>query len=93
MNGHRSDFRLYASGKSSKMDNKPLYDHLLEHDLDYFLVQIVDRIFVSNRNSQDLHDMLDSREKEWIWKLDTVIPRGLNLDDGFFAQNKKSRKP
>ena len=27
MNGHKSDFRLYATGKINKMDNKLLYGH------------------------------------------------------------------
>ena len=29
MNGHKSDFRLYAAGKTNKMDNKLLYNHLI----------------------------------------------------------------
>ena len=67
MNGHRSDFRFYASGKSSKMDNKLLYDHLMEHNLDYFHVQIVDKVFVGGKGTQQLHTDLDHKE-EWIWK-------------------------
>ena len=92
MNGHRSDFRFYASGKSSKMDNKLLYDHLMEHNLDYFHVQIVDKVFVGGKGTQQLHTDLDRKEKEWIWKLWTIAPSGLNLDDGFHCQNKKPRK-
>ena len=38
MNGHKSDFRLYAAGKINKMDNKLLYDHLICHDIDYICV-------------------------------------------------------
>ena len=28
MNGHKSDFRLYAACKLKKIDNKCLYDHV-----------------------------------------------------------------
>ena len=48
MNGHKSDFRLYAAGKINKMVNKLLYDHLICHDIDYFHVSIVDMIHVGN---------------------------------------------
>ena len=44
MNGHKSEFRLYAAGKINKMDNKLLYDHLICHSIDYFHVSIVDMI-------------------------------------------------
>ena len=53
MNGHKSDFRLYAAGKINKMDNKLLYDHLICHDIDYFHVSIVDMIHVLNLNSMN----------------------------------------
>jgi len=92
MNGHRSDFKLYVNGKSNKMDNKLLYDHLVAHNVDYFEVQIVDKVFVKNQSSKDLHEALIIKEREWIWKLETVTPKGLNLDDGFYSQNKRSRK-
>ena len=32
MNGHKSDFQLYAAGKMKKIDNKPLHDHLSYHN-------------------------------------------------------------
>ena len=92
MNGHRSDFKLYTSGKSNKMDNKLFYDHLKGHNKDYFRVQIVDKVATRHHSAKDLHGLLDKKEKEWIWKLDTVAPKGLNLDDGFYSQNRKMRK-
>ena len=48
MNGHKSDFRLYAAAMINKMDNKLIYDHLICHDIDYFHVCIVDMIHVGN---------------------------------------------
>ena len=34
MNGHKSYFRLYASGKINNLCNKLLYDHLISHSID-----------------------------------------------------------
>jgi len=92
MNGHRSDFKLYISGESNKMDQKVLYDHLRSHNIVSFNVQILDTLVTSKRSVDKLHEMLNDREKQWIWKLDTVIPKGLNSDDCFFSHNKKARK-
>lgn len=84
MNGHKSDFRLYTAGKLTKMDNKLLYDHLLYHNLDYFHVQIVDTLHVANSSRQQLHQLLNRKERKWIWNLGTIAPDELNQDDGFF---------
>ena len=54
MNGHKSDFRLYAAGRINKMDNKLLYDHLISHDIDYFHVCIVDMIHLGNNTESQL---------------------------------------
>ena len=48
MNGHKSDFRLYAAGRINKMDNKLIYDHLTCHNIDYSHVCIVDMIHIGN---------------------------------------------
>ena len=34
---------------------------------------------------------LRERENQWIYKLVTLAPHGLNDNDGFYNQNKKSR--
>ena len=58
MNGHKSDFRLYAAGKINEMDNKLLYDHLICHDIDYFHVSIVDMIHIGNNMNLNLMNTL-----------------------------------
>ena len=61
MNGHKSDLRLYAAGKTKKMDIKLLYDHLICHIIDYFHVSIVDMIHVGYNTESQLEELL--REK------------------------------
>ena len=94
MNGHKSYFRLYATGKINKMDNKLLYDHLICHNIDNFHVCIVDMIHVGNNTEFHLEELLSRIERKWIWILDlgSITPYGLNQDDGFYCQNKKCRK-
>ena len=58
MNGHKSDFRLYAADRINKMDNKFLYDHLICHDIDYFHVCILDMIHVGNNTESQLKNSL-----------------------------------
>jgi predicted GIY-YIG superfamily endonuclease len=91
MNGHKSDFRLYGNGRTDKTEAKVLYAHLAAHNRNSFNVQIVDYIDSRERTKEQLHRELDKREREWIWKLDTRSPKGLNTDDGFYSQNKKTR--
>ena len=92
MNGHKSDFRLYAAGRINKMDNKLLYDHLICHDIDYFHVSIVDMIHVGNNTGSQLDELLSRKERKWIWDSCSITPYGLNQDDGYYCQNKRCRK-
>ena len=92
MNGHKSDFRLYAAGKINNMDNKLPYDHLICHDIDYFHVSIVDMIHVGNNTESQLDELLSRKERKWIWDLCSITPYGLNQDDGYYCQNKRCRK-
>ena len=62
MNGHKSDFRLYAAGKINKMDNKLLFYHFICHNIDYFHVCIVDMIHIGKNNESQLEKLL-SRKK------------------------------
>jgi hypothetical protein len=96
MNGHRSDFRKFGTVTANKPDSAALYKHLKDHNQTDFRVQILDRIDKNKEGKvgqvSKLSQKLDEREKHWIWKLDTIIPRGLNIDDGFHCQNKGPRK-
>ena len=92
MNRHKSDFRFYAAGKINKMDNKLLYDHLICHYIDYLHVSIVDMIHVGNNTESQLDELLDRKERKWIWDLCSITPYGLNQDDGYCCQNKRCRK-
>ena len=69
MNGHKSDFRQYRNGRSDKTEVKVLYAHLAAHKQNTFKVQIVDYIDSCGRTNEQLHEELNKREKEWIWKL------------------------
>ena len=91
MNGHKSDFRLYAAGKINKMDNKLLHDHLISHNIDYLHVCIVDMIHVGNNTESQLEELLGRKECKLIWDLGSITPYGLNQDDGFYCQNKTCR--
>ena len=93
MNGHRSDFGKFGTGLSNKPESAALYRHLKEHGQTDFSIQILDKLATS-RSSQvsKLSKALDELEKQWIWKLETYVPRGLNIDDGFYCQNKGPRK-
>ena len=90
MNGHKSDFRKYGTGSANKPDSAALYKHLQEHGQSDFKFQIIDRL-LPNSTVPVLHDKLNKLEREWIWKLDTVVPCGLNIDNGFHSQNRLPR--
>ena len=93
MNGHKSDLRKYKNDNLGQMDNSQLYQHLALHSQDgQFKFQIVDKLITTNKDIRYLDGRLDRKEKEWIWKLDTITPNGLNMDDGFHSQTKKMRK-
>ena len=89
MNGHKSDFRLYAAGKINKMDNKLRYDHLICHSVDYLHVCIVDMIHVGNNTESQHEELLSRKERKWVWDLGSITPYGQNQDDGFYRQNKR----
>ena len=74
MDEHKSDFRLYAAGKTNKMDNKLLFDRLISHCIDFFHVCIVNMINVDNNTESQLEELLGRKERNWIWDLDSIIP-------------------
>ena len=92
MNGHKSDFRLYAAGKINKMDNRLLCDHLICHNIDYLHLSIVDMIHVGNNTESQLDELLSRKERKWIWDLCSITPYGLNQDDDFTDKTKYVEK-
>ena len=93
MNGHKSDFRKFCSGTCNKLDNIELYRHLKLHNVNDFKIQIVDQLDLTSEISLEQQNLaLDKKEREWIWKLDSLFPLGLNIDNGFYSQNKKNRR-
>ena len=46
-------------------------------------VQLIDWV----KGERELRD----KKGQWIYKLGTLLPHGLNDNDGFYAQNKKTR--
>ena len=67
MNGHKSDFRLYAAGKINRMDNELQYEHLICYDIDYFHVCIVHMIHVGNNTKSQFNVLLSRKERNGIW--------------------------
>ena len=62
MNGHKSDFQLYATVKLKKIDDK----HLICHNIYHFQVGIVDLIHADNNNEHQLEELLSRKECKWI---------------------------
>ena len=69
------------------MDSKLLYNHLINHNIDYFHVCIVDLINVGNNNEHQLEQLLNKKERRWILDLASITQYGLNQDDGFCRHN------
>ena len=88
MNNHKSAYRMFRQ-HGAQTECYVLYQHLWDcSNLDGntqvpFSFQILDK--------GNCESVLAHKEKQWIWKLNTVTPNGLNIDDGFAAQNKKPR--
>jgi hypothetical protein len=92
MNNHKSALRKFDPLKPTT-DCHALYEHL--HSCSKTHASPVNQtnsvfkfiILDSLKNVKDL----DKFEKNWIWKLNTVVPNGLNINDGFNVQTRKSR--
>ena len=46
-------------------------------------IQLIDRAMEGSE--------LREKEGQWIYRLGTLRPQGLNEDDGFYAQNRNTR--
>ena len=64
MNGHKSDFRLYAAGKIKKMDKKLLCDHLICHNKITFMCVLYNMIHVGNNTESQLDELLSRKERK-----------------------------
>ena len=61
-----------------------VYIYIFIHTyMEHMSVQLIDWV----KGERELHD----KEGQWIYKLGTLLPHGLNDNDGFYAQNKKTR--
>ena len=68
------------------MDNKLLYDRLIQHKLNDFHMCIVDDIHVGSNDKQNRDQLLHRREETSIWDLGSLIADSLNQDNGFHCQ-------
>ena len=95
MNCHKSDYRKFLNGDTSKSGSSALYTHLKSHGVDIFKFQILEVLNTEGFIGKDvrlLDRLLDEKERHWIWKLNTLVPHGLNIDDTFFSQNRVRRQ-
>ena len=96
MNGHKSDYRKFPNGDFSKSGTSSLYSHLKSHDVKILKFQILEILenegFIYTKDIRQLETSLDAKKRHWIWKLETLTPKGLNVADAFHSQNRSSRK-
>ena len=96
MNGHKSDNRKFLNGDFSKSDTSSLYSHIKSHDVKILKFQILEILenegLKYTKDNRQLETSLDAKERHWIWKLETLTPKGLNVTDTFHSQNRSSRK-
>ena len=93
---HKSDYRKFLNGDFTKSDTSSLYSHLKSHDVKIFKFQILEILenegFKYTKDIRQLETILDAKERHWIWKLETLTLKGLNVADTFYSQNRSSRK-
>lgn len=95
MNGHKSDYRKFINGDISKCGTSALYSHLKSHGLANFKFQILEVLKSDSSVTKDVRffeRLLAEKERQWIWKLNTLVPHGLNIDDTFYSQNCGKRQ-
>jgi hypothetical protein len=81
MNNHKSSIRL---GKDDDRDCTLLYSHFKRPDHSPNTLQ-----FTILEKWQDKH-CLEITETQWMWKLKSITPHGLNTYDGFKRKPEKS---
>ena len=86
-NNHKSRVNAHvslSSGNKEKDDARYRHFHSQGHfGLEHMSIQLIDWV----KGERELRD----KEGQWIYKLRTLIPHGLNDNDGFYGQNKKTR--
>ena len=96
MNGHKSDNRKFLNGDFSKSDTSSPYSHLISHDVEIFkfkILEILENVsFKYIKDIRQLETSLDAKERHWIWKLETLTPKGLNVAVTFHSKNRSSKK-
>ncbi|KAJ8051119.1 hypothetical protein HOLleu_04569 [Holothuria leucospilota] len=82
MNNHKSALEDSRSGKLTQTNCHLLYSYLsaCESSLSFQIVQVFQEWTLQREAKRD-----------WIYRLDTLAPRGLNVDDGTYSQNRKIR--
>ena len=86
-NNHKSRVNAHVNLSSeNKKKDDVLYQHFHSQGhlgLEHMSVQLIDWV----KGERELRD----KEGQWTYKLGTLLPHGLNDNDGFYAQNKKTR--
>ena len=87
-NNHKSRIRRHETlGQAEKRVDDILYRHFCSdghNGLSDLKIQLIDRV---NGEKQ-----LREKEGQWAYKLNTLDPNGLNDNDFFFVQNRRSRR-
>ena len=82
---HRSrinaHFRLCLENKSNDYSLYQQFHSLGHLGLEHVSIQLIDRA----KGEKELRD----KEGQWVYKLGTLKPQGLNENGGFYAQNRK----
>ena len=84
-NNHRSRIRNFNCRNSD--DGFRLYEHFSNHQ-----GPLQDCMTVHFLESSDCEESLRFAETQWIWKLKSLFPNGLNVNDGFCRQLSNKRK-
>ena len=86
-NNHKSRVNAHVNlSLNQKGKDDLIYRHFNSdghRGLEDMQIQLIDHV----KGEKELRE----RENHWIYKLATLAPHGLNDNDGFYAQNKKSR--
>ena len=86
-NNHKSRVNAHVNLSSeNKKKDDVLYQHFHSQGhlgLEHMSIQLIDWV----KGERELRD----KEGQWIYKLGTLLPHGLNDNDGFYAPNKKTR--